>query len=252
MPEDEKLLKKRVLELAEKSYRNNQYLFTSFLSPAEYSAAAEALERNHYRNYDNFGGTDMAERTILRFGTEDELGYTEEYPISCVVIEPNLAKFADKLSHRDFLGSILNLGIERNVIGDIFVRENCGYVICLSKMADYIAENLLKIKHTYVKCRVTGQMPEALKPVLEMHTLSVSSERCDLVAAKLYQIARSEALDLFREKKVCVNSRVEENNSRNLKEGDVISVRGYGKFIYHGVQSVNKKEKLRITVSKYV
>ena len=176
----------------------------------------------------------------------------EEFPVSCIIIEPNLAKFADRLTHRDFLGSVLNLGIERNVIGDIFIRDNTGYLICLTRMADYIAENLTKIKHTYVKCKVTQEMPEALKPVLEEHILSVSSERCDIVAAKLYQISRSEVLELFRGKKICINSRVEESNSKNLKEGDIVSVRGYGKFSYQGVQSVNKKDKLRVAVSKYI
>jgi len=91
-----------------------------------------------------------------------------------------------------------------------------------------------------------------LKPVLEEHILSVSSERCDIVAAKLYQISRSEVLELFRGKKICINSRVEESNSKNLKEGDIVSVRGYGKFSYQGVQSVNKKDKLRVAVSKYI
>lgn len=252
MLDEEVLLKKRILEMAEKSYRSSQYLFTDFLSPAEQSICIEALEKNRYAAYDSFGGTGMAERVVIRFGSEEELGYTEDYPISCILIEPNLAKFADRLNHRDFLGSILNLGIERDVIGDIIIRDNKGYVMCLTKMADYIAGNLTKIKHTYVKCKVVTEIPEALEPVLENHILSVSSERCDIVMAKLYNISRSESLNLFREKKICVNSRIEESNSRNLKEGDVVSARGFGKFVYHGVQSVNKKEKLRVSVDKYV
>lgn len=252
MPDTEKEIKKRVLELADKSYRNNQYLFTAFLNQAEYSEAVAALQQNQYYNYDSFGGSELAERMVLRFGTLEEFGYVEEFPVSCIEIKPVLAKFADKLTHRDFLGSVLNLGIERNVIGDIFIRENTGYMICLSHMAEYIAQNLTKIKHTAVKCRVTQEMQEALKPVLEPHTLSVASQRCDMVIAKLYQISRSEAVDLFRGKKVCINSRLEESNSKNLKEGDIVSVRGYGKFSYQGVQASRKKDKLRVTVNKYI
>ena len=200
MHEEEKQIKKRILELADKSYRNSQYLFTSFLTPAEYSEAVEALTKEHYHNYDSYGGTEMAERVILRFGSPEEFGYMEEFPVSCIIIEPNLAKFADRLTHRDFLGSVLNLGIERNVIGDIFIRDNTGYLICLTRMADYIAENLTKDK-AYL-CEVQSHAGDAwkqLKPVLEEHILSVSSERCDIVAAKLYQISRSEVLELFRE-----------------------------------------------------
>lgn len=252
MLEDEILLRKRILELAEKSYRSGRYLFTGFLSPGEQSVCIDALTQNGFLQYDSFGGTDMAERAVIRLGSEEEMGYAGDYPISCILIEPNLAKFAEELSHRDYLGSILNLGIEREVIGDIIIRDKKGYVICLSRMAAYIAENLTKIKHTYVKCKVTEEMPEALAPVLENYILSVSSERCDIVISKLYNISRNDSLNLFRGKRVCINSRIEESGSRNLKEGDVVSTRGFGKFLYHGVQSVNKKEKLRISVDKYI
>ncbi len=251
MHEDEVILKKRMLELANRSYRNNQFFFSGFLSPAEYSACVEVLEKEHCR-YDVSGGTDAAERVMIRFGDKDEFGYEEEFPISCLVVKPALAKFADQLGHRDFLGSILNLGIERSVIGDIIIRDNVGYVLCQDKMAEYLAENLTKIKHTYVKCSITREMPEALKPKLETVQLSVTSQRCDLVIAKLYHLSRSDALDLFREKKIFVNGRVEESNSRSLKGGDVISARGFGKFIYEGVININKKDKLRIEVQQYV
>lgn len=251
MPENETLLKKRILEMANRSYNNSQYLFTNFLSSADLSDCVEILEKNGM-SYHRFGGTEMAEREIIRFGNEEDFGYAEDYPISCVVIRPNLEKFAEELTHRDYLGSILNLGIERDVIGDIYIREKTGYVICLSKMADYIAENLVKIRHTYVKCRVTEEIPAALAPVFENNIISVSSERCDIILAKLYHISRTEASSLFHEKNVCVNGRVIENNSKGLKEGDVVSARGYGKFIYRGVLGVNKKEKFRISIDKYV
>ena len=98
MHEEEKQIKKRILELADKSYRNSQYLFTSFLTPAEYSEAVETLTKEHYHNYDSYGGTEMAERVILRFGSPEEFGYMEEFPVSCIIIKPNLAKFADQIN----------------------------------------------------------------------------------------------------------------------------------------------------------
>lgn len=252
MLDGEDILRKRIEEMAEKSYRNNQYMFTNFLSPAEYDVCVTVLQGHKYIKYDSFGGTDVSERVMIRFGSEEDLGYVEEFPFVCIVIEPNLAKFADDLNHRDFLGSILNLGIERNVIGDIIIKENKGYVMCLNKMADYVVDNLQKIKHTYVKCSIMEQMPQAVLPTLEDSVFSVSSERCDIIISKLYNISRNDSLNLFRGKKISINSKIEESNSRNLKEEDVVSVRGHGKFIYHGVQSVNKKEKLRISVSRYV
>ena len=251
MPENENLLKKRIVELGERSYRNNQYLFTSFLSPAELSDCAQVLEKNRI-SYQSFGGTELAEREVIRFGSVEEFGYEMEYPISCIIIEPNLEKFAEELNHRDYLGSILNLGIERDVIGDIYIKGKTGYVMCLSKRADYIVQNLVKIKHTYVKCKVADEMPEALKPKFENTIVSAGSERCDMILAKLYHISRTEAVSLFREKKIFINGRVVENNSKSLKEGDIISARGYGKFVYLGVLGVNKKEKLRVSIDRYI
>jgi len=251
MPENENLLKKKILELAKRSYHNNQYLFTDFLSPAELSDCAKILEKNGIK-FESSGGTDMAEREMIKFGSEEEFGYGEKYPISCILVEPNLEKFAENLTHRDYLGSILNLGIERDVIGDIYVKGKTGYVMCLSRLADYIAENLVKIRHTYVKCHVTDELPKALEPEFENNVVSVGSERCDIILAKLYHISRTEAADLFREKKVYVNGRVAESSSKNLKEGDVVSARGYGKFVYQGILGINKKDKFRVSVNKYV
>ena len=65
MHEEEKQIKKRILELADKSYRNSQYLFTSFLTPAEYSEAVETLTKEHYHNYDSYGGTESKRQRIL-------------------------------------------------------------------------------------------------------------------------------------------------------------------------------------------
>ena len=75
---------------------------------------------------------------MLRFGSEETLGYEEAFPISCVVIRPSAPKFAEELTHRDFLGALMNLGIERDVLGDIIVRGAVGYVFCEDAMADYL------------------------------------------------------------------------------------------------------------------
>ena len=81
-------------------------------------------------------GTEGCERQMLRFGSEETLGYEEAFPISCVVIRPSAPKFAEELTHRDFLGALMNLGIERDVLGDIIVRDAVGYVFCEDAMAD--------------------------------------------------------------------------------------------------------------------
>lgn len=241
-------LKKRFLELGEKSYNQNIYTFTGFLGMSEQEVFWQAAQAMKHVPFTLWGGSEGCERQMVRFGSAEEFGYEEEFPIVCICIRPLLEKFADNLTHRDFLGALMNLGIERSTLGDIYVKQKTGYLFCVDKIADYIVENLDKIKHTNVKCTVLEQVPEVVagEAVEEEHL--TASERIDGIVAKLYNISRNQSLELFRGKKVFVNGRVYENNSGSLKSGDVVSVRGYGKFTYAGISQETRKGKLRIKV----
>lgn len=251
MIKEEELLKKRIDELAVKSYNNSQFVFTDFLSPPEISTILEIEQEFNYVDHEFYGGATECERKILRFGSEEMLGYKEDFPISCVVVEPLLKKFADELNHRDFLGALMNLGIERSVLGDIFVKEKVAYVMCVDRIAEFICENLSKVKHTNMKCHIEKGEIEALKPDLKPVDVIVSSERIDGIISKICNISRKESIELFRVKKVFVNGRTMENNSYTLKKGDVLSVRGYGKFIFEGMSSETRKGRLKVRLLKY-
>lgn len=244
-------LKKRFLELGEKSYQQNIYTFTGFLSMSEQEAFLQAAQAMKHVPFTMWGGSENCERQMVRFGSREEFGYEEEFPIVCVCISPLMEKFADNLSHRDFLGALMNLGIERSTLGDIFIRQKTGYLFCTERIAPFIMENLDKIKHTSVKCRRLEEIPEVLAGEAAEEEHLVASERIDGIVAKLYNISRSQSLELFRGKKVFVNGRLNENNSCNLKSGDVVAVRGYGKFTYGGIVQETRKGKQRVRVYIY-
>ena len=145
----------------------------------------------------------------------------------------------------------MNLGIDRSTVGDIFIQGKNAYLFCTDKIAPFIIENLNKVKHTHVRCAVENA--DVCIPAKEPETIkyTVSSERADAVAAKIYQLSRNRSLLLFREKKVYVNGRINENNSYILKKGDMISVRGYGRFIYYGCEYETKKGKLSVLAGVY-
>lgn len=245
-------LKKRLLELAEKSYCNNQYLFTNFLNMAEMNVFYEVEKEISYVPYTVFGGADNCERVMIRFGSEEIFGYEEPFPICCIQAEPLIEKFADSFTHRDFLGAIMNLGIEREIVGDIAVKGKKAYIFCTEKIAPYIAENLVQVKHTSMRCTILTETPDILKPTLEKREVTAASERIDAVLGKLCNLSRSQSVLAFREKKVFVNGKQCENNSYLLKNGDIVTCRGFGKFIYEGIQYETKKGKLCIGVSVYV
>ncbi len=245
-------MKQRFRDLAETSYQRGHYAFTHFLSPAEMDEFFQIEKEVSFAGYAFEGGSELAERQMIRFGKPEMLGYEEEFPICCIHCRPSAPKFAEELGHRDVLGALMNLGIERDVIGDIWIRGKECYFFCLSGMKDYICEHLSRIRHTNVKCQEIDGLPEEFAPVRKRVEHIVASERCDALLSKIYGLSRSKCILLFQEKKVFVNSRQYENNSGVLKEGDIVSVRGYGKFIYRGVGRKTKKGRLTVSVEQYV
>ncbi|MDE6386725.1 MAG: hypothetical protein K2L82_02825 [Lachnospiraceae bacterium] len=245
------LLQKRLLELAQRSYNNNIYTFTSFLGLSEQQAFYGIQREVEYAGYSMEGGSPLCERKMIRFGAPDILGYEETYPIKCLRVVPQAPKFAESLSHRDFLGAIMNLGIERDTVGDIFVEDKEAVVFCLDSIAEYLIENLEQVRRTRVKCMAGGMIEKLRSPVTEEISLSVPSARIDTVVSKLYNVARSQSLELFRGGRVYVNGRLTENNSYTMKIGDMVTVRGFGRFIYAGEQGQTRKGKIRIGVEVY-
>lgn len=244
-------LQRRLKELAERSDRQNIYTYTGFLGMAELDIFHQMERELSYAHPELFGGSEEAERLVIRFGDPEEMGYEDKFPITLLKIEPLLQKYADTLGHRDFLGALMNLGIERSTLGDIFVRDNCGYLFCLDSIADLILEELQKVRHTDVKCS-RAEADEILEKREKIRqSLTVSSERADVIIASLYHFSRTQSMDLFRAQKVFVNGRICENNSCLLKKGDVVSVRGKGKFVYDGADRETKKGKLGVGVLLY-
>ncbi len=198
-----------------------------------------------------WGGYDNAERCVASFGDREYFVDNNDYPIKCILINPVNQKFADSLTHRDFLGSLMGLGIRREVLGDIIIHENSGYLFCLDTICDYIIENLTQVKHTTVKCELTANIPANALPQPVSREIIVSSERLDVIVSAIYNMSRSQVLPLFNTEKVFVNGVVKQSHSATVNVDDKISVRGYGRFIYKGVLRKTKKDRLVINVEVF-
>lgn len=244
-------IRNRFRDLAEKSFHQNMFTFSGFLGMNEQDVFYRMEEELRFAGYELFGGFDMAERRVVRFGNAEELGYEVPYPIRCIHIEPLMRKFAEKLSHRDFLGALMNIGIERSTIGDIRVQEKEAYLFCLDTIAPFICDNLAMIKHTHVKCTVTEHFEEIAMEEPNREVLQVASVRIDAVISKVYNLSRGDCLDYFRAGKVFVSGRLCENNSKMLRTGDVVNVRGFGKFIFEEELGDTKKGKKNIAVAVF-
>lgn len=249
--DEEKLQKGRLKELAQTAYHQNRYTFSRFLTPAELTVLSDMRQELQYMDFDTFGGNEFCERQIVRFGSERLFGYEEPFPIKALSVEPISSRFAEQLGHRDYLGALMNLGMTRDVIGDIFIRDQKAYIFCMDHIADYIVANLDKIKHTSVKVKLAEGGGEALLPRLRPVEVLVQTPRFDAVVAAVCKLSRSGAQQLFREKKVLLQGRVCENHSLILKENDVFSVRGFGKFLYEGCGNQTRKGKFYVHIKQY-
>ena len=241
----------RLKELADKSFRQNIYTFSSFLGLSEMDAFWKVEPQLRYAGVTLSGGFAQADRQVVRFGRLEDLGYELPFPIKCIHIQPLMKKFAEKLSHRDFLGALMNQGIDRSTLGDIKVGESEAYLFCLETVAEYICDNLTQIRHTHVKCSMVEEYTELIQEDPVRESIQVSSVRLDGCISKVYNISRSDCLELFRTGKVFVDGRLCENNSKALKGGEVINVRGKGKFILEGEMRETRKGKLWVDVLVY-
>lgn len=242
-------LKHRLIELADKAYSRNIYTYTPFLGLAEQQAYYGVEREVSYAGVRMEGGAPLCERKIIRFG---DPGYEEKFPIVRLEIRPKTPKFAEHLTHRDFLGAVMNLGIERDVVGDIFLQdEKSALLFCHENIADYIVENLDRVRHTNVACkRAEGETAvQSAEP--ERISVTVASPRADGVISKVYNLSREESRELFNNGRVFINGMQTQNLSCQLKEEDAVTVRGFGKFIYYGQTGVSKKGKDRVEVGVF-
>ncbi|MDO5135133.1 MAG: YlmH/Sll1252 family protein [Eubacteriales bacterium] len=250
MEKDDFLLK-RIRELANLSYQRDIVTFSDFLNLNQQNMLHSLKLRDLGVVMETFGGYENAERQMAAFHP-DALMFPWEYPIDCLRIQPKALKFSQELTHRDYLGAILNLGVDRSVVGDILVQEKEAWMFCQRRMTDFFLENLCRVKHTTVlvtRSQETGELPS---PRFQEITATCSSVRLDALIAAAFQASRSSMVSYIENGLVFVNGRLVTSNGYEPKEGDIISVRGQGRFLFDGVLRQTKKGRSSIRLRRYV
>ena len=245
-------LKKRLEDLYRQSYTNNSYIFSRFLSSSDAAAAYEVADKDTVRLW---GGAEGCERVMIRFGDAASLGYEVDFPISTLKIRPVNPKYCEELTHRDYLGVFMSLGVERDTIGDIVIKDKNAYAFVCDSIAEHLCKNIESIKNTTVicaKCDPENESGISIEPEFDEKMIIVPSPRIDAVIAKLYNLSRSESRRLFTAGMVLVNGRSCGNESLVPKERDIFAVRGYGKFIFEGVGEMTRKGNVMVRINRYV
>ena len=242
---------KRVRELANLSYQRDIVTFSDFLNLNEQNMVSSLKQQFPQVVMETFGGYDNAERQMVAFHP-DALAFTWEYPIDCLKIEPKAIKFSENLSHRDYMGALLNLGVDRSVIGDIIVQEKAAWFFCQSKMTEFFLENLCRVRHTNILITKVNDPEEFPHPNLESINGTCASVRLDSLIALAFKASRSSMVSYIESGQVFVNGKLITSNGYEPKEGDIVSVRGKGRFIFAGVSHQTKKGRCGVHILLYV
>ena len=249
------LIRTRLTDLDRMAYERGILRCSGFLSYAEQSEYHQMDRSGMFRTSVHFldGGYEDAERAAAFFLPDymerEDAAASEIAAIKASAVND---RFADELTHRDYLGALMNLGIERDCIGDILTEGSSSVFFCSMEMADYITENLLRVKHTSVRCSKADRNALNIRQELEELQVNVASERIDAVIAALYRISRQKAAQLIEAEHVFINGIAVTSAGKQMKEGDRISVRGHGKFIYDGVGGSSRKGRLYVSLRRFV
>lgn len=251
MNKEELLLQKRLAELSRIAYTREIVTFSEFLNLNELNILHTTPKDMLLSQYKTYGGYGLSERQMAAF-LPDALYYDSQYPIQIIEISPVNRKFAEELSHRDYLGAVMNLGIERCKLGDILVEDGKAILFAKEELAGYIMEHLNRIRHTTVKTSILSAFEDSYEPRYEELKGTVASVRLDTVLSLAYPLSRSKITGLIEGARVFVNGKLVTSNGYRLKEGDILSVRKMGRIGYNGILSETKKGRYMVSIRKYI
>lgn len=251
MQKEELMLQHRFIELSTAAYQRGIVLFSDFLNLNELNILHTMPKNQLMSSYETFGGYAFSERQMVAF-LPDALYYEYNYPIKVLQINPLNKKFAEPLTHRDYLGALLNLGIERCKLGDILIQEETAFLFAHEQLSSFLEKDLSKVRHTSVRMTQTDLLDFHYEPKYECISGSVPSERLDCLISLAFNTSRSKMVPYIEAGKVFVNGKLMTSNGYQPKPGDILSVRGLGRFSYQGILSETKKGRFFIKLHKFI
>lgn len=243
---ESELLIARIGDTADICERTNKPKFFGFLSP-EQAVLAEKYLQNRNVNYRFFGGYGDAQRVLL--GCFPDWVEDFSFPVSAITFT---FRKTDTLSHRDFLGSLMALGIKRETVGDILVGEGRAVVFVADEIKSFVLSQISKIGRTGVALSEGFSEPLPQTSKLVDVTDTVASNRLDCVVASVGSLSRGKACELIENGFVSINSVVCEKTTRLVNDGDIITVRGKGKFVITSLSGKTRKQRTVLEFKKYI
>lgn len=244
----EKLITAKAHDWAKTAIKNNSVSFYDFFDPAKCEKIADIIKEYPHIECSFCGGYDYAERKMLAVYPKGYEPEEDEYKISILQMQKN-----NDISHRDVLGSLMGLGISREKTGDIIFSGDNISIILKENIADYVLMNLTRIG----ACEVHLEKSDAFKiaaaqPEGKELNIIVASMRADGIISAAFKISRSLSLQYIKAERVKVNHELLTKQAKELKEGDMVSLRGKGRMEITKEAGKTKKGNIKLTVKRYV
>lgn len=240
---------RRVQDLCKIATQRGIARYSSFLSDREQLLALAALNREDCSEYSFEGGYPFAERKLLCI---EPVGAFVAMPIGCVKIECLHAQNAP--GHKDYLGAILGLGLERSSVGDIVLdpqTPGTAYVFALDQAVELLCTELTSVGRFSVHAERCYETVPVQEPERTRQTATVSSLRADAVLAAMLRCSRGQACELVRGGRLEINHVAVNNPHAPVYQGDVFTVRGNGRFRLEEIGGKSKKDRQFITYFQY-
>ena len=255
--QEERLLAAKILDKLEFTKTKNKIQYTDFLNLNEQETSMKLLKKVGCENYYFFGGKENLERKVLVIYpdklTEEMSRKNDDKILSIIRIKlPN--ELQGEYDHRAYLGSCIKIGVEREKIGDILVERTGADIIVKNEMAEYLSQNLAYLTR-FKSAEITLENISELKDieVIKQEISSVViSLRLDNIVSVLARTSRSKALDILKQERVFLNHQVETKASKQVNVGDIITIRGKGRFEFKEISGNTRSGRYVIKIDKYV
>lgn len=242
---DSELLPARIEDLKRICEKNGSPKFLGFLTPSELETALDCLKGE--KNYSFYGGYNGAERTVLAF--LPDWCEAPVYPITALTFA---YLKCDVLTHRDFLGALMALGIARETVGDILSESGRAVVFVLNDIADFTVSQINRIGKVGVTVKKGFDMPLPGLGQKQSFSVTVASLRVDCAVAALCGFSRREALEKINDKYVTLNSICVKKPTVGIEAGNTLTVRQKGRFEITSCEETSKKGRIILRYNKYI
>lgn len=247
--EEDKNLISMIYEDIELCKKINYPVYTSVFVPPQIWSKLSTMKKNLGIDVYTKGLNDTSEKRICMFSPAGDEVYSYDYPVVYFTVTGG-NKFRE-LEHRHFLAGIMSLGIKREKLGDLIVRDGICYGIVVDELYDHLKTELRSIGKVEVNIE-EGKSEEVPRSEYEDQIYLVSSLRLDNLVAAITGQSRSGSVELIDEGLVTQNYSVKRRKDASIDIGDILSIRRYGKYLFQEIVGESKKGKTRILLKKYI